>query len=279
MGLMNDCRSLKDSLLLYLSTSLEVSAYENRQCIVTLPIQTLDHRFIDVCVESKIGDAIMVHDGGKATSELFSQGIHLTNTREAVLKAIAHRYGATFADGTFSIFCKANRNEVEGAIFAIGQCASLAMYDVLKHSPLIEDESMSILVKRAVEDWHPEGFELKYRVPVKTPTRGVDHFFDVVMFPRQDTKTRTTVAVTALTLGYPPQVQADRYGFLALDLRGTMFEKWARLAVIPKIERWPEPALRQIRALSTQTLEVREGDEQRVKDELPNFMKELSLAA
>lgn len=269
------CRSLKESLLLYLNENVEVSTFET-QCVITLPLRTLDHRLIDICIERKIGDLVIVHDAGKAASELFSQGIHLTNVRESVLKEVARRYGATFSDGTFTVTCKDKPGEIETAILAVGQCASLAMYDVLKHTPTIEEEPVTALVRRALDRWQPEDVELRYRVPVKSQLGGVDHMFDAVLFPRRTGK--RTVAVKALTLGYPPQVQADRYGFLALDIRGTVYDEWPREAIISKVDRWSEPALRQVRSLSARTLELREGDEQRVDSDLRAHLTELLAA-
>ena len=73
------CSSIRDSLLSFLGTELEVSTFEN-QCIITLPLKTLDDRFLDVYVEPRIGDYIVVHDGGRTASELHAQGIHLTDT-------------------------------------------------------------------------------------------------------------------------------------------------------------------------------------------------------
>ena len=57
-----------------------VSDHDGR-CVVSLPIETLDGRFVDVYVEFKAGGHVVVHDGGKTVSELYAQGIHLTEPK------------------------------------------------------------------------------------------------------------------------------------------------------------------------------------------------------
>ena len=58
-----DCRSFREALLGYLGHELEVNAFEN-QYVVTLPLKTLDDRFLDVYIEEHPPDYLVVHDGG-----------------------------------------------------------------------------------------------------------------------------------------------------------------------------------------------------------------------
>ena len=240
--------------------------------LVQLPLKTLDDRYLDVYIESKIGDFAIVHDGGRSTAELFAQGIHLTDAKEAQLKAVAARYGASYADGSFSVGCRLE--SVQQAVLAVAQCASLAMYDVLTHAPVIEAEPLALVVRRTLERWKPTDVELRHRLHLKTETPGADHVFDSVAFPR--VSGRRTVAVKTLAPGYGPQVQADRYGFLVLDIRPTDYNKWPRLAVVSKADQWPSDALKLVRSLSAKTLEVRTGDDDSISHMLPAFMDELA---
>ena len=66
------CQSVRDAMVAYL---LETTVGEQigDVCVVTLPIPTIDGRFVDVFVESRIGDYLLVHDGGKAANELILQ--------------------------------------------------------------------------------------------------------------------------------------------------------------------------------------------------------------
>ncbi len=271
------CSSIRDSLLSFFGTELEVSTFED-QCIITLPLKTLDDRFLDVYVEPSIGDYVVVHDGGRTASELHAQGIHLTDKKRAILQLMASRYDAVFdgEDDKFKIGSKGDA--VQPAILAIAQCASLAMYDVLGHSPVIEAEPIRARVRRSLDSWQTQVFQIEHRVHIRGATSGAHHFFDSVAFPKENG--RRTVAVKVLTPGYGPQVQADRYGFLALDIKQTTpYSQWPRVAVISKAEQWVESALQIVRTFSDHTLTVTTGDDERVGEALPKRIEELSKTA
>ena len=66
------CDSVRDSLLAAFAGDLEVTTSGDK-CIVTLPLKTVDDRFIDVIVEPMPDSLfVYVHDGGKSTAELFA---------------------------------------------------------------------------------------------------------------------------------------------------------------------------------------------------------------
>jgi hypothetical protein len=265
------CRSIRDALLRLLGEQVEVAAFDDF-CIVTLPLRTADSRYIDVFVESKLGDFVLVHDGGKSTAELYAQGIHLTDARVKIFGEMAHRYGVAYADGTFSVACRSDG--ISSAVLAIAQCASLAMFDVLSHFPVADDEPVLARLGRALDLWKPPGVEIARRVPIKGQTPEANHVFDYVAFASEPTRRNVAVKVLMPTYGSP--LQAQRYGFLALDIRGTMFDRWPRLAVIARADQWVEPALRLVRSLSTRTLELESGDEGSLERLVPGYMDELA---
>ena len=150
-----NCSSLRDSLLALFANELEVTAFE-AGCIITLPLKTVDDRYIDVFVEP-VKDSLFtyVHDGGKSTAELFAQGVHLTDKQTSVLKGVAQRYGAVFQDGRFQIACPSPA-VVQSAILAVGQCAVLSMVEIVSHEAVVEDELLSVRVGRSLHSWQPE---------------------------------------------------------------------------------------------------------------------------
>ena len=271
------CRSIRDSLLAFMQSQLEVSAFDT-QCIVTLPFKSLDDRFLDIYVERKIGNYILVHDGGRAVSELYAQGIHLTASKRALLRSLAQRYGASFDEHDDAFRIGINGGPIQPAILAIAQCTSLAMHDVLTHTATIDVEPIRARVRRSLDGWRTRVFKIRHRVPIDTVTpSGARHLFDSVAFPTA--KELRTVAVTVLTPSYGPQVQADRYGFLALDIKGTLFDDWPRLAVISKVEQWGGSALKIVRSFSAGTLEIRTDEDGVVEEVLPKRIEKLSEAA
>ncbi|HWB16701.1 MAG TPA: hypothetical protein VG538_09855 [Vicinamibacterales bacterium] len=250
------CSSIKDELLKFFTAHASVVT-RGSMCVLTLPVRTIDGRFVEVFVEEKLGDAVLVHDAGKTAGELHVQGLHWTTARRDLLRRVAERLGVTLDDrGVFQKACK--RAAVSEAVLTISQCASVGMFEVVQHAPRIEEEPIAAQVKRVMSSWKP-GF-LDVVSNVRVSGRNGDHAFDAVAH-HKDAKHRT-VAIKTLPYGYGAHVQADRYGFMVLDLKVTPFDKWQRLAVISQVERWPAAPLKLVRKLSADTLELRTGEEQ-----------------
>lgn len=84
-----DCRYIRNGLLEFVGRELKVFDFA-KYCTVTLPVKTLDGRFLDVYVEKpQNGYSVAVHDGGRTASELYAQGVHLTDSKRAVFGALA----------------------------------------------------------------------------------------------------------------------------------------------------------------------------------------------
>jgi len=270
-----NCFTLKESLSVLFANELEVSAIETG-CIVTLPVRTVDDRYIDVFVEPvPNSDFVYVHDGGKNTAELFAQGIHSTEGQETLLTGIARRHGAYFQNGRFQIACP-NEAAVHNAIFAISQCAALAMVEVVSHEPKIEDESLTGRVARTLHAWQPSYVEIHKRYWIKGKT-GVDQLFDFVSMPVKGGA--HTVAVKLLPPSVGPAWQVSRYGFLALDIEGQPESRWPRLAIISKADEWSSKQVDVIRSLSREVILLDSDHEDQLDLILPRRMTELTEAA
>jgi hypothetical protein len=236
----------------------------------------LDDRFVDVFVEQTVSEFVRVHDGGKSIAELYVQGVHITDQRRALLKSIAERFGVILDDhDVFQIACKPDR--AQASILAIAQCASLAMFDIASHFPIVEEEPIVAKVKRTLDQWEPSAFDMKHGVRISGHATGAEHRFDSVAHSRDSS--RQTVAIKVLVPGYGPQVQADRYGFMALDIKGTPYDKWPRLAVVSKADVWPRSALDLVRRLSSDTLELNTGQDARVEREIGPRVNRLAMVA
>jgi hypothetical protein len=272
-----NCSSLRDALVSSFANELEVSATD-RFCVVTLPLRTADDRFVDVFVEPMLGSNVFmyVHDGGKNTAELWAQGVHReTDTQMRRLKGIADAYGATFHEGRFQILCK-NQEEIESAIISIGQCASLAMIDVVTHVPNIQDEALLSRVFKSLNAWKPSYVEIKRRVTASGKTYQF-HRFDFVSVPAKARK--RTVAVKVLPPSVGTSWQVARYGFLALDLAGREAGDWPRLAIVSKAEEWSDGALEAIRTYSADIITLKTEEESQLERILPHKMQRLTDAA
>jgi hypothetical protein len=250
------CLSTKKALLSAVSSGTNVRTFGSI-CVLTLPLRTLDGRFVEVFVEPKIGDMFLVHEAGRTAGALHAQGIHWTDARRELLAAVADRLGAKLTGrGVFEIACK--EPDLAHAILTLSQCATVGMAQIAQHAPVVEDEVVSSRVRRVLSRWNPPFYEIASNVKVNG-ANGAEHVFDSVAH-NLDSKHRT-VAVKTLPFSFGPKVQSARYGFLALDIKGTAFDKWRRLAVVAQVDRWPMQHLALVRRLSTATLELRTGEE------------------
>jgi hypothetical protein len=270
------CSFLKESLAAVFANELEVMTVESG-CIVTLPLKTIDDRYIDVFVEQMPGSKnfIYVHDGGKNTAELSAQGIHPTDTQTTLFKGIATAHGAIFQSGRFQILCK-NEAEVERAVVAIGQCAALSMVEFASHIPNIEDEPLTSRVARALQQWQPNSVEIRRRHFVRGKT-GVEHLFDFVAMPAKSAVRHVALKLLPPSVG--PSWQVSRYGFLVLDIEAQEAAKWSRLAIVSKAEEWPQKAIDIVRDLSRDVILLESDHEEQIERILPHKMNELTEAA
>lgn len=267
-----NCHSIRDLLVSYFEKHTEVTTAENR-CIVSMPLSTLDDRSVEVFVQQTMTDYVVVSDGGKSMSELFSQGIHLTDTQMNFMKSVARHYGATFIGNVFQIGCKVS--ELQQAVVAISQCAALAMVPVASHRAVIEDEPVSARIARSLNAWKPDYVDIARRPKVEG--HHSVHMFDFVSHARK--RDANTVAIKHLPPSFGSHVQAQRYGFLALDGEGMPWNSWKRLAVITKREEWSPADVELVRAFSADVIELETEGEERIEVILPGKMKELTDAA
>ena len=142
---------------------------------------------------------------------------------------------------------------------------------------LIEEEPIKTRVQRSLDRWKPNYVrQINRNVIVKG--HKADHSFDFVSFPEDPSA--NTVAIQILAPSHSPQAQAERYGFLVLDVEGKPpYEMWRRFAIITKAENWGEKPLTLVRALSQQTATLKTGDEEAVERLIPPIMESLSKAA
>ena len=273
-----DCRYIRDGLLKFIGRRLRVSDYRGL-CVVTLPMETLDGRFVDVYVgEYGAGDQVEVHDGGKTASELYAQGIHLTEPRRRhVLEKTAHRLGVSFDadDDTFKATVRAS--DMYEAILAVAQCASMAMHEVLYHRPAVQRMPVPAMVRRTLTKWETHDFDIYRKFSLKGVWNGgALHEFDYVAASTRDEATHVAVQVLATTHG--PKVQARMYGFLVLGIRGTDYEKWPRIAVVSNPNRWSPSLLKQVGEWSDEVIAVRAGRAAAAISMLPERIEHLAYA-
>ena len=264
---MQTCSNLKSSLLAFLGEKVRVAESRNG-CVVTLPMETLDKRRVSVIVE-KTGDTFLVHDGGKTLSELFCHGISITATLMKHKEDLVESHGAHIRNKIIRKICKAQ--ELETAIFAVAQCSSMAMIELVSHRPVFENESITSKVSKALDAWRsPYVKEVRRNVDVRG--RDGQHKFSFVCLSEQ----RGSVVAIKILASDNPKSQAERYGFLGLDLdQSEEFREWKRLAIISDATKWGLKSPRLARRFSDEILEIDPKNEDRSVGHLPAILDDL----
>src|SRR5262249_39861657 len=125
-------------------------------------------------------------------------------------------------------------------------------------------------VARTLKAWRPP-YIIGIDRHVTVKGRRYPHHFDFVAVASSDNG-HATSALKLLPPTYSGLVQAERYAYLVLDLEGTSYDAWKRMAVLTKVETWPLKALQMVRDLSSTTLELRTGEEPLINERLPGKM-------
>lgn len=261
------CSDIKDLVAQYLLDNLRASASFGGGCAITLPIKTLDDRWVSVIVEPRY-DYYFVHDAGKTDSALFSHGIKMSDADEQFNVAVAAKYGVEIREKVIQKMCR--RDELCGTILALAE-SSAVMTAQLISSRLIEIEvqEMQGVVLEALRLWKPEDVIIDQNVEIQAGFS--THRLNFVAKSRS----RRTATINILPPSRPRD-RAERYGFMRLDMQRTdEFKDWASGAVILGVEAWTKPALEIVKRLADTTVELTSNTQSEVEAHIPAMMEHL----
>ena len=262
------CGSIREQLVSYLDRLTE-STQARDICIVTVPVKTVDDRWVDVYVEpTTSSDYYRVHDGGKAFSELSVQGFNVHGRRQAKLVQLAARYGLGIDRGV--ITAGASSGKLSEAIWAVAQCSFLASVDLIMRKGAPENAALYDAIAEEVDVW---GVARHIPIHHEMSVRGeVDqHTFDFVAMGSE-----AVVAINLLNPSAGSRAQAERYGFQALDLKNTSFGSWKRLAILEKPNLWSSRSLEIVSRVSDRAVEA--ADSSSVRGSLRTALDDLVAA-
>ena len=251
--------------LAFLDKKVKVREMQD-SCIVTLPMETVDKRKVSVVIDS-IGDTFVVHDGGKTLSELFCHGVSMTDTRLSHQIDIAAKHGAHFKNKMIRVVCK--REDLERAIFAVAQCSSMAMLDLVSHKARLDDDSVPSKVSGILDLWRPADVQISKNVDVRTVES--DHRLNAVC------RASSGVIIGVKVLGSDnPKKNAQQYGYMDLDMTSNdEYRNWARFAIVSGAENWNERTLGVVYRHATKVLEVKSKNEDEFLGRIPAIMSDL----
>jgi hypothetical protein len=167
-----NCSIIKQALTAHLVAQLDVSPLRE-MCIATLPLPTLDNRWVDVFIEPRATDFYLIHDGGKAVNELVLQGGRVTAPVERDFGIIAQRFGIAFTDEMFQTGSKIGR--LAETVNAVGMCSALAMTQLLETAN-IEEQPLEAQLRTPLKRWSKGRARFSEHVKVKGELK--QHEFD-----------------------------------------------------------------------------------------------------
>lgn len=263
------CSHIKQSISRYMRDQLETSIFHDH-CVVTLPIKTLDGRWISVLVEDRLQDRFLVHDGGKTDSELFGQGVKMSESALATQTRIAAKFGVTIADRMIQTMCSAN--ELGDAIMAVAQTAAMLTVQLVWSAIEVEEARIHSQVAEALTLWRPADAKIEQNVELEGAAD--IHTFNFVSYAVAPAHRNAAISILASSR---PLEKAERYGYIWLDMekRAAEYQNWARLAVIPRAETWSKRALNVVKYYANDTLELTSEAESIISERIPESMSRL----
>jgi hypothetical protein len=243
---------IKEALISHLSSHVAVQQIGDT-CVATLPIETLDKRWVGVFIEPRAKDFYLIHDGGKAVNELILQGMKITPAVERGLSLVANRFGVSYGDEMFQTGAKIP--DLAPKAYAVAMSSALAMANLLEHVPVVEEEPLEGQIGVLLHRWGRNRAKVTENVQVAGEIKR--HTFNFLVSPRRK---GLPIGVSVLHPTAGALAAAERFGFKAKDLANTTFGKWRRVAVEDKAEIWSPDARKIVESCADFVIPVRSGE-------------------
>jgi hypothetical protein len=221
-------------------------------CVVSLPIPTVDGRYVDIFIEPRAANLFLLHDGGKAFNELILQGADVTEASERRLSMLATAYAVAWSDEMFQSVCKIDR--VYQMAMAIGMCSSIAVSDLSAHFASVEEEPVREQADVALRHWAKKRAKITRNEPVEGTIK--QHNFDFVA----RSKGFLPIAISVLSPGGSPLGAAERFGFKVQDISSPTVQAWPKIVVQARAELWTNPARKILERCSTDIIPIRSNE-------------------
>lgn len=245
------CQSIKAALTDHLVESVEVHSVRE-MCIATLPMRTVDSRWVDVFIEPRAKDFYLISDGGKAVNELIMQGIKVTESVHREFGLIARAMGVSYRDEVFEMGTKFEN--LARAAHAVGMCSAIATHRLVEHVVSEEEVSLHEQFNGILRKWARRRASVTENVKIEGGLR--QHTFDFLVSPRKG----LPIAVSILNPTGGPLAAAERFGFRARDIAdSTTANKWPLLAVETRSETWTPDATRIVSRFAASVIPVPTG--------------------
>jgi hypothetical protein len=251
---MQRCSSIESLLREQWLERLVVKSVGENLCIASLPMSTVDNRQPDVFIETRVGDYLLAHDGGKAFNELILSGHKGTEAVERSFQGLAQQFGILWKDQSFQMLCKLDR--LPDAVLAISSASLAASVFLLDRIPVEPSDTTFEALRKALKHWAKSKARLKETVTA--PGAVKQHRFDFLLTPNAGFP---PIGVSVLSPGNSALFAAERYAFKLLDLKSSPAGKWGQLVVQTNDEEWSGNARKIINRMADAVITVPGGQQ------------------
>jgi hypothetical protein len=266
------CSEIKELVAQYLTENLRASPSLRSGCTITLPIKSVDDRWVFVIVEERY-NVFRVHDGGKTDSELFAQGLTMAESDSDFIAGVARKYGVTVEDRIIQKVC--SKFELSAAIIAVAE-AAVVMTAQLISSRMAEAQAQQVhsRISKILHLWDPKDFIIEENPEITTGT--TTHKVNFIAKYKLAARTPTTIKILPPS---NPRSRAERYGFMLYAMReNPKYSGWSNLALVTGADQWTAPALDIVKSMATKTIEIRPDNESEVESSFPRLIEDLTAA-
>jgi hypothetical protein len=240
---------IKELVARYFTDNLRASPSMESGSIITLPIKTVDDRWVSVMIEEKHG-YFLVHDGGKTDSELFCQGVQMSDDVEQFNTSVAAKYQLRIENGIIQRTCQIN--ELPQTIMAVAEAATVIAAQLV--SQLAEPEVPAVrgTVSEALRLWKSEDFRIEENPQIE----GRLSAYTMTFVAWAQNQMHSSAAINILPHSNSSN-RALKYALMLLDLKGIpSYKDLVQIALVLKADQWSEPSLELVNKVADETMTV-----------------------
>jgi hypothetical protein len=257
----------------YFTDNLRVSQSLRSGCAITLPIKSIDDRWVFVIVEERY-NMFLVHDGGKTDSELFSQGLKMGESDTAFVASVALKYGVTVNDRKIQKVC--SKSELSATIVAVAEAATVMTAQLVSvRMAEAEGQKVHSQLSRLLHLWNPKEFAIEENADIKTG-EAVTYKVNFVATSRLSDRIPTTIKILPPS---NPRDRAERYGFMIYEMqKNPKYSGWSNLALVTGPDKWTIPALDIVKRMATKTVEMTPANQEEIESSFRGLLEGLSAS-
>lgn len=247
------CEALRESVVSFMAgNTFAMSA--GGACVITLPVLTVDGRWSDVFIESRMKNSLIVHDNGKAFSEMFMHGLSISDKAYRDFSDLAHKYAIHFSreKERFETLCETGK--AQDAIVRVATCSAVATRSLLEAQSVDDEDSAIAHVRIVLDSWIKRHKRKDVKITENTKMEGASkqHVFEFALHLAD----HPTTAISVLSPTVSAINTAERFGFKIQDLRNARAQFRSVAVRVKRAGGWSKSAIKIIDHFSDLSIPV-----------------------